>query len=163
MLFKCWSGKQKYQYWWFCISLKPDTCRLCFFRNALNIQIFLKMHRSDYAERQLRVMQQVDEDHTLTQLANAWLNLAVVIKYFLFLFSSSCRLDIIVHFCNITFFEIRVVQRYRRHISSSKISLRSLRLQVWSWMERPFAACTWETLMKLKAFLLKHWPRQVSQ
>lgn len=45
--------------------------------NALNVQIFLKMHRSDYAERQLRVMQQVDEDHTLTQLASAWFNLAV--------------------------------------------------------------------------------------
>ncbi|KDP34862.1 hypothetical protein JCGZ_09150 [Jatropha curcas] len=45
--------------------------------NALNVQIFLKMHRSDYAEKQLRVMQQIDEDHTLTQLANAWLNLAV--------------------------------------------------------------------------------------
>ncbi|KAA0052455.1 hypothetical protein IC582_017656 [Cucumis melo] len=45
--------------------------------HALNVQIFLKMHRSDYAERQLRVMQQIDEDHTLTQLANAWLNLAV--------------------------------------------------------------------------------------
>lgn len=45
--------------------------------HALNVQIFLKMHRSDYAERQLRIMQQTDEDHTLTQLANAWLNLAV--------------------------------------------------------------------------------------
>ncbi|XP_044495116.1 coatomer subunit epsilon-1-like [Mangifera indica] len=45
--------------------------------HALNVQIFLKMHRSDYAERQLRVMQQTDEDHTLTQLANAWLNVAV--------------------------------------------------------------------------------------
>ncbi|GER40978.1 coatomer epsilon subunit [Striga asiatica] len=44
---------------------------------ALNVQIFLKMHRSDYAEKQLRVMQGIDEDHTLTQLANAWLNLAV--------------------------------------------------------------------------------------
>ncbi|KAB1222920.1 Coatomer subunit epsilon-1 [Morella rubra] len=45
--------------------------------HALNVQIFLKMYRSDYAERQLRVMQQTDEDHTLTQLASAWLNLAV--------------------------------------------------------------------------------------
>ncbi|KAK4488036.1 hypothetical protein RD792_003777 [Penstemon davidsonii] len=45
--------------------------------HALNVQIFLKMYRSDYAEKQLRVMQQIDEDHTLTQLASAWLNLAV--------------------------------------------------------------------------------------
>lgn len=44
---------------------------------ALNVQIFLKMHRSDFAEKQLRHMQQIDEDHTLTQLAMAWLNLAV--------------------------------------------------------------------------------------
>ncbi|KAH0698730.1 hypothetical protein KY284_012945 [Solanum tuberosum] len=45
--------------------------------HALNVQIFIKMHRSDYAEKQLIIMQQADEDHTLTQLANAWLNLAV--------------------------------------------------------------------------------------
>ncbi|KAI8002809.1 Coatomer subunit epsilon-1 [Camellia lanceoleosa] len=48
--------------------------------HALNVQIFLKMHRSDYAEKKLRIMQQIDEDHTLTQLANAWLNLAVDAK-----------------------------------------------------------------------------------
>ncbi|XP_010275973.1 PREDICTED: coatomer subunit epsilon-1-like [Nelumbo nucifera] len=45
--------------------------------HALNVQIYLKMHRSDYAEKQLKIMLQIDEDHTLTQLANAWLNLAV--------------------------------------------------------------------------------------
>ncbi|OMO69591.1 Coatomer, epsilon subunit [Corchorus olitorius] len=50
--------------------------------NALNVQILIKMHRSDYAERQLRAMQQLDENHTLTQLANAWLNLAVVILFY---------------------------------------------------------------------------------
>lgn len=49
-----------------------------FCRHALNVQIFIKMHRSDYAEKQLKIMQQIDEDHTLTQLANAWLDLAVV-------------------------------------------------------------------------------------
>ena len=51
---------------------------LAFYRHALNVQIFLKMYRSDYAEKQLRIMQQIDEDHTLTQLANAWMNIAVV-------------------------------------------------------------------------------------
>lgn len=65
-----------------------------FCRHALNVQIFLKMHRSDYAERQLRAMQQIDEDHTLTQLANAWLNLAVVCIYVLFF--ARCTRDLCV-------------------------------------------------------------------
>jgi hypothetical protein len=48
-------------------------CRL-----ALNVQIYLQMNRTDHAEKQLRVMQQLDEDHTLTQLANAWVDLVLV-------------------------------------------------------------------------------------
>ena len=62
-----------------CFSFVIVIIWVFFLRHALNVQIFIKMHRSDYAERQLRIMQQIDEDHTLTQLANAWLNLAVVL------------------------------------------------------------------------------------
>ncbi|KAL6651502.1 hypothetical protein ACP70R_010427 [Stipagrostis hirtigluma subsp. patula] len=44
---------------------------------ALNVQIYLQMHRADHAEKQLRIMQQLDEDHTLTQLANAWVDIVM--------------------------------------------------------------------------------------
>lgn len=50
-----------------------QTLELC----ALNVQIYLKMFRNDHAEKQLKAMQHFDEDHTLTQLANAWLNLSL--------------------------------------------------------------------------------------
>lgn len=39
---------------------------------ALTVQIFLQMNRVDLVAKQLRLMSQADEDHTLTQLASAW-------------------------------------------------------------------------------------------
>jgi coatomer protein complex subunit epsilon len=44
---------------------------------ALRKLIYLKTHRSGYEEKQLKLMRQNDEDHTLAQLVNAWINLAV--------------------------------------------------------------------------------------
>ncbi len=43
---------------------------------ALSIQIYLKMHRLDLAEKALKQMQSMEEDNTLTQLAAAWVYVA---------------------------------------------------------------------------------------
>jgi hypothetical protein len=43
---------------------------------ALAVQIYLKLNRPDLAEKELKAMQAIDDDHTATQLANAWLLIA---------------------------------------------------------------------------------------
>ncbi|XP_076648648.1 coatomer subunit epsilon [Halictus rubicundus] len=43
---------------------------------ALKLAIFLKMHRVDLAKEVLKTMQTIDEDSTVTQLAQAWLNIS---------------------------------------------------------------------------------------
>ena len=45
------------------------------FRVALKIHILLGIHRVDLAKEELKVMQEKDEDSSLTQLASAWVNL----------------------------------------------------------------------------------------
>eukprot|EP00899_Mesostigma_viride_P023105 jgi/Mesvir1/397/Mv11288-RA.1 len=44
---------------------------------SLSVQVYLAMDRPDAAERQLKAMHGIDEDATLTQLATAWVNMAL--------------------------------------------------------------------------------------
>lgn len=51
---------------------KSDHMESC----ALAIQTFLAINRVDLAQKELNTMKEMDEDGTLTQLAQAWVNLA---------------------------------------------------------------------------------------
>jgi len=45
--------------------------------SALKIQALLAIHRPDLAKKELKVMQEKDEDATITQLSQAWTNMAL--------------------------------------------------------------------------------------
>ena len=61
-------------------SLRKHACIqawTCMDRLAMNVDIYIKMNRHDLAERESKLMQQMDDDATLTQLAAAWVSLAI--------------------------------------------------------------------------------------
>lgn len=49
-----------------------------YYSGALSLMIYLRINRVDLATKEFKKLREKDEDATLTQMAQAWLNIALV-------------------------------------------------------------------------------------